>query len=71
MATPDVFVGDHHALFDVTKGDAKARGYAVEKKIEYLESLNDRLHVPNYWTTMYLVPWIACYLDKIFGSSGR
>lgn len=43
MATPDVFVGDHHALFDVTKGDAKARGYAVEKKIEYLESLNDKV----------------------------
>ncbi|XP_071717802.1 uncharacterized protein [Rutidosis leptorrhynchoides] len=40
MATPDVFVHGEHALFD---GAAKSRGFALEKKIEYLESLNDKV----------------------------
>ncbi|KAI3829624.1 hypothetical protein L1987_03751 [Smallanthus sonchifolius] len=49
MATPDVFLrGEHDIfsssfLFDITKGDTKSRGLALEKKIEYLESLNDRV----------------------------
>ncbi|KAM0004000.1 putative R3H domain-containing protein [Helianthus debilis subsp. tardiflorus] len=41
MATPDVFSSS--PLFDLTKGDTKSRGLALEKKIEYLESLNDRV----------------------------
>lgn len=49
MATPDVFLQGEHDIFssasrfDHTKGDAKSRGFALEKKIEYLESLNDRV----------------------------
>ncbi|KAM0064652.1 putative R3H domain-containing protein [Helianthus debilis subsp. tardiflorus] len=45
MATPDVLPHDHFSSssFDHTKGDAKSRGLALEKKIEYLESLNDRV----------------------------
>lgn len=49
MATPDVFLQGEHDIFssaspfDFTKGDAKSRGFAIEKKIEYLESLNDRV----------------------------
>ncbi|KAJ0808337.1 putative R3H domain-containing protein [Helianthus annuus] len=41
MATPDVFSSS--PLFDLTKGDTKSGGLALEKKIEYLESLNDRV----------------------------
>ncbi|KAI3742726.1 hypothetical protein L1987_60420 [Smallanthus sonchifolius] len=49
MATPDVFLQGEHdhfsssSAFDHTKGDAKSRGFALEKKIEYLERLNDRV----------------------------
>ncbi|KAI3676506.1 hypothetical protein L1987_86116 [Smallanthus sonchifolius] len=49
MATPDVFLQGKHdhfsssSAFDHTKGDAKSRGFELEKKIEYLESLNDRV----------------------------
>ncbi|MFS7901841.1 hypothetical protein Hanom_Chr01g00004351 [Helianthus anomalus] len=41
MATLDVFSSS--SLFDLTKGDTKSEGLALEKKIEYLESLNDRV----------------------------
>lgn len=43
MATPDVYVQGEHPPFDHPKGDAKSRGFALEKKIEYLESLNDKV----------------------------
>ncbi|XP_024967438.1 R3H domain-containing protein 4-like isoform X1 [Cynara cardunculus var. scolymus] len=48
MATPDVLQADQDlfsslSLFDHPKGDAKSRGLAIEKKIEYLESLNGRV----------------------------
>ncbi|KAJ9543211.1 hypothetical protein OSB04_022918 [Centaurea solstitialis] len=46
MATPDVFLQGEHDIFssfDYAKGDAKSRGFAIEKKIEYLESLNEKV----------------------------
>ncbi|XP_076923594.1 uncharacterized protein LOC143585777 [Bidens hawaiensis] len=49
MGSPDVFLqGENNAfssssLFHLTKGDTKSRGLAVEKQIEYLESLNDKV----------------------------
>ncbi|KAK9057281.1 hypothetical protein SSX86_022116 [Deinandra increscens subsp. villosa] len=49
MATPDVFLQGERdlfassSLFELNKGDTKSRGLALEKKIEYLESLNDRV----------------------------
>ncbi|KAI7752375.1 hypothetical protein M8C21_032638, partial [Ambrosia artemisiifolia] len=51
MATPDVVLqGEHdHFPFDHPKGDGKSRGLALEKKIEYLESLNDRAYGPCFW----------------------